>query len=131
MMSIDIGTLLFGFIGGIASSLLAMREILAKDGSLSDLRNTIGKRIISMMIDGLIAVALIYAYLGSGTQLTYIAALNIGAASPLILKTLANQVPNIQRVNTDTVSGFQELRKAERTGLAERIRSFFGIEKSA
>jgi hypothetical protein len=83
----------YGFLGGLAVNLLRLGDIARlpkpdRPETFSDWMYCI--QFISLpMLGGLMA----HAYHGSGSPLTPILAINVGASAPAILKTMAGAVP--------------------------------------
>jgi len=86
---------LFAFFGGLAVNFLSLTEIrtIAKP----DRPETFTDWIYSLWFFGvpILGAVLAYAYKCSGTDLSPILSINIGASAPLILKAMASAVPQI------------------------------------
>jgi hypothetical protein len=89
------GTFIFGFFGGMAVNLLRLLELVPV--RRADRPDTFSDPlyVLQFVVLPLLGGGLAYAYTTSGTPLTPILAVNIGASAPLILKNFAAALPPI------------------------------------
>lgn len=84
---------LFAFFGGIAINILSLTEL--RNIPRPDRPETFSDPLYSLWFFGvpLLGGMLAYAYQISGSNLTPIIAINVGASAPLILKSFAAAIP--------------------------------------
>jgi hypothetical protein len=92
---------LFGLFGGLAINLLRLADLAHKPAAERPKTFSDIFYVIQFVTLPLLGGGLAYTYHASGTMLSPILALNIGASAPLILKNLASALPPIgtQRIN--------------------------------
>jgi len=93
--------LLFAFGGGIAVNILRLAELSNIPKPQRPETFTNPYYLIQFIFFPLIGAGLAYAYQTSGTNLTPLVAINIGASAPLIIKSLASAAPPIGGRRTD------------------------------
>ncbi|MDR3665812.1 MAG: hypothetical protein P4L35_03105 [Ignavibacteriaceae bacterium] len=91
--------LLFAFFGGIAINTLSLTEL--RNIPRQERQETFSDWVYCIWFFGIpiLGAGLTYAYQGSGITLNPLLSVNIGASTPLILKTLAATVPQIGKRN--------------------------------
>jgi hypothetical protein len=97
----EIAVALFAMFGGLGINLLrlveehhTMTKRQKKDGEVPYLSDPLSA--LQFIVIPLLGAGLALAYQTSGTPLTPLLAVNIGACAPVIFKTLSNQVPSRQ-----------------------------------
>jgi hypothetical protein len=85
----------FGLFGGLAINLLRLADLAHTPPAERPKTFTDPFYVVQFLILPLLGGGLAYTYHASGTVLSPILAVNIGASAPLILKNLASALPPI------------------------------------
>jgi hypothetical protein len=86
---------LFGFAGGLAVVMLRLVELVNTPREKRPATFSDALYVVQLVFVPLLRGSIVYAYHTSGTILSPILAINLGAAAPLILKSFASEIPPI------------------------------------
>src|SRR5713226_4368573 len=92
---------LFGLCGGLAVVTLRLIELVNTPRAKRPATFSDPLYVVQFIFLPLLGGGIVYAYHASGTVLSPILAINLGAAAPLILKNFASVIPPIGHQKTD------------------------------
>ncbi len=92
--------ILCAIFGGLAGNVLRLADLINRPKEeRPDFKDPL--YMLQFIILPLVGGGLAFVYLASGISLTPIVAVNIGASAPLVLKSFANTIPNLDNRRID------------------------------
>jgi hypothetical protein len=85
--------LIFGAFGGVAGALISLLDL--RDSELLSARLKSTGLWLSLLIQAVVAAMVVAAYQMSGFKLNPVLCINVGAATPAILRGFISQVPPV------------------------------------
>lgn len=121
--------LLYGFAGGVVLDLLELRAVLKSKQPIVDSRQGAFRATLAAILGGVLGMFAVLVYNVSGSALSPVAAVHLGASAPVLMKALADNIPTIPEGPKKMAPGGAP--EGTTPSAFELVRRHFSITKSS